>query len=185
MIFDMLHVEDYDPKKGVDFSKQLKAEAEKFGLRYDGTDNLADAVKKGAQVACGGRRVTHKGEPDNLGLYLEPTILSDCNNDMLCMQEETFGPLLPVCKVKSLEEAIEKINASKYGLRASVWSEDKKVIEEFIQKVDSGGIIVNDDHLLFTSRLPHLGGVKASGITGSKYFNLELTYMKYIHKGKG
>jgi acyl-CoA reductase-like NAD-dependent aldehyde dehydrogenase len=146
---------------------------------------IADAVKKGAQVACGGRRVTHKGEPDNLGLYLEPTILSDCHNDMLCMQEETFGPLLPVCKVKSLEEAIEKINASKYGLRASVWSEDNRVIEEFIQKVDSGGIIVNDDHLLFTSRLPHLGGVKASGITGSKYFNLELTYMKYIHRGKG
>lgn len=146
---------------------------------------ITDAVKKGAQVECGGRRVTHKGEPDNLGLYLEPTILSDCHNDMLCMQEETFGPLLPVCKVKSLEETIDKINASKYGLRASVWSENNNVIEEFIQKVDSGGIIVNDDHLLFTSRLPHLGGVKASGITGSKYFNLELTYMKYIHKGKG
>ena len=73
---------------------------------------------------------------------------------------------------------------AKYGLRASVWSEDNNVTESFVQKVDTGGVMVNDDHLLFTSRLPHLGGVKASGIIGSKYFNLELTYMKYVHRGK-
>ena len=142
-----------------------------------------DALQKGAQIECGGHRVNHKRERDNLGLYFEPTILSGCDTDMLCMQEETFGPLLPVCKVSSLEEAIEKINTSKYGLRASVWSESPDVVDEFIEKVDTGGVIVNDDHLLFTSRLPHLGGVKASGITGSKYFNVELTYMKYVHKG--
>ena len=141
-----------------------------------------DALKKGAQLECGGHRVNYKGGQDDLGLYFEPTILSECDTDMLCMQEETFGPLLPICKVKSLKEAIKKINTSQYGLRASVWSENDKVVEEFIQKVDAGGVIVNDDHLLFTSRLPHLGGVKASGITGSKYFNLELTYMKYVHK---
>jgi acyl-CoA reductase-like NAD-dependent aldehyde dehydrogenase len=141
-----------------------------------------DALKKGAFLECGGHRVNYKGERDDLGLYFEPTILSECGNDMLCMQEETFGPLLPVCKVKSIEEAVSKINESKYGLRASVWSEDKNVIDTFVHKVDTGGVIVNDDHMLFTSRLPHLGGVKASGITGSKYFNLELTYMKYVHR---
>ncbi len=142
-----------------------------------------DAVQRGAQIECGGHRVTYKGEKDDLGLYFEPTILSECDINMLCMQDETFGPLLPICKVKTLEEAITKINSSQYGLRASVWSEDEKVIQEFIERVDTGGVIVNDDHLLFTSRLPHLGGVKASGIIGSKYFNLELTYMKYVHKG--
>lgn len=141
-----------------------------------------DALRRGAHLECGGHRVNYKGERDDLGLYFEPTVLSECDTDMRCMQEETFGPLLPICKVRSLKEAIEKINTSQYGLRASVWSENEKVVEEFIQKVDAGGIIVNDDHLLFTSRLPHLGGVKASGITGSKYFNLELTYMKYVHK---
>lgn len=142
-----------------------------------------DAVQKGACTECGGHRTNYKGEPDDLGLYFEPTVLSGCDTNMLCMQEETFGPLLPICKVKSLKEAINKINKSKYGLRASVWSEDSDVIEAFIQNVDTGGVIVNDDHLLFTSRLPHLGGVKASGITGSKYFDVELTYMKYVHKG--
>ncbi len=142
-----------------------------------------DAVKRGALIEWGGHRVDYKGKRDNLGLYFEPTILSDCRTDMLCLQKETFGPLLPICKVKSLKEAITEINKSQYGLRASVWSENENVIEEFIQKVDTGGVIVNDDHLLFTSRLPHLGGVKASGITGSKYFNLELTYMKYVHRG--
>lgn len=142
-----------------------------------------DAVQRGAQIECGGHRVTYKGEKDDLGLYFEPTILSECDTNMLCMQDETFGPLLPICKVKTLEEAITKINSSQYGLRASVWSEDENVIQEFIERVDTGGVIVNDDHLLFTSRLPHLGGVKASGIIGSKYFNLELTYMKYVHKG--
>jgi acyl-CoA reductase-like NAD-dependent aldehyde dehydrogenase len=143
----------------------------------------ADALAQGAHLECGGHRVTHRGESDDLGLYFEPTILSECDTSMLCMQEETFGPLLPVCRVRNLEEAITKINRSRYGLRASVWSEDDNVIEPFIQKVDTGGVIVNDDHLLFTSRLPHLGGVKASGILGSKYFNLELTYMKYVHRG--
>jgi len=141
-----------------------------------------DAVQKGAQLECGGHRVNYKGEPDDLGLYFEPTVLSECDTNMVCMQEETFGPLLPICKVTSLKGAIDKINNSKYGLRASIWSENDKVVEEFIERVDAGGIIVNDDHLLFTSRLPHLGGVKASGITGSKYFNLELTYMKYVHR---
>jgi acyl-CoA reductase-like NAD-dependent aldehyde dehydrogenase len=141
-----------------------------------------DALKKGAFLECGGHRVNYEGEIDDLGLYFEPTILSECSTDMLCMQEETFGPLLPVCKVTSIEEAVCKINESKYGLRASVWSEDNTVIDTFVQKVDTGGVIVNDDHMLFTSRLPHLGGVKASGITGSKYFNVELTYMKYVHR---
>lgn len=141
-----------------------------------------DALKRGAQLECGGHRVNYRGEEDDVGLYFEPTILSGCTTDMLCMQEETFGPLLPICKVTSLKDAIKKINSSQYGLRASVWSENDKVVEEFIQRVDTGGVIVNDDHLLFTSRLPHLGGVKASGITGSKYFNLELTYMKYVHR---
>jgi acyl-CoA reductase-like NAD-dependent aldehyde dehydrogenase len=141
-----------------------------------------DALKKGAFLECGGHRVNYEGEIDDLGLYFEPTILSECSTDMLCMQEETFGPLLPVCKVTSIEEAVCKINESKYGLRASVWSEDNTVIDTFVQKVDTGGVIVNDDHMLFTSRLPHLRGVKASGITGSKYFNVELTYMKYVHR---
>lgn len=144
-----------------------------------------DAVKKGAVVECGGSRVNYKGEPDDLGLYFEPTVLSGCTDDMLCMQEETFGPLLPVSKVKSITEAVERINKSKYGLRASVWAEDRNIIDQFVNKVDAGGIIVNDDHMLFTSRLPHLGGVKASGITGSKYFNVELTYMKYVHRSPG
>jgi acyl-CoA reductase-like NAD-dependent aldehyde dehydrogenase len=142
-----------------------------------------DAVEKGARVECGGHRVNYKGEHDDLGLYFEPTVVSECDTAMQLMQEETFGPLLPICKVQSLREAIDKINSSKYGLRASVWSDNHTVVEEFIQKVDAGGIIVNDDHMLFTSRLPHLGGVKASGITGSKYFNIELTYMKYVHTG--
>ena len=144
----------------------------------------ADAVAHGARLECGGHRVNYRREPDDLGLYFEPTVLSECDTSMLCMQEETFGPLLPICKVSTLEEAITRINQSKYGLRASVWSEDNNVTESFVQKVDTGGVMVNDDHLLFTSRLPHLGGVKASGIIGSKYFNLELTYMKYVHRGK-
>lgn len=142
-----------------------------------------DALQKGAHLECGGHRVNYKGDQDDLGLYFEPTVLSECRNDMLCMQEETFGPLLPICKITSLQEAIDKTNESRYGLRASVWAHDERVIEEFVQKVGAGGIIVNDNHMLFTAQLPHLGGVKASGITGSKYFNIELTYMKYIHKG--
>ncbi|MBU7043911.1 MAG: aldehyde dehydrogenase family protein [Theionarchaea archaeon] len=142
-----------------------------------------DALEKGAHLECGGHRVNYKGERDDLGLYFEPTVLSACRTDMLCMQEETFGPLLPICKITSIEEAIDKINASRYGLRASVWAQNEDIIEAFIHKVDTGGVIINDDHMLFTAQLPHLGGVKASGISGSKYFNIELTYMKYVHRG--
>jgi acyl-CoA reductase-like NAD-dependent aldehyde dehydrogenase len=78
-------------------------------------DHLEDAVKKGAKVLTGG--------PDAIsGSYIQPTVLTNVNHDMKVMSDETFGPVIPIQKVKSVDEAVQLANDSKYGLGSSVFS---------------------------------------------------------------
>ena len=144
---------------------------------------LDEALAHGAELALGGNRVNYKGERDVLGLYLEPTIVTHVDPRLSIMQEELFGPILPVTRVQEIDEAIELVNDSRYGLRASLWATDGDVKRKFIEEVRVGGVIVNDDHLYFGPRTPNLGGVKASGIIGTKYFAQEMTYLKYVRLG--
>jgi acyl-CoA reductase-like NAD-dependent aldehyde dehydrogenase len=142
---------------------------------------LADALRGGAELVLGGHVVNHTGDPDELGLYLEPTVITNADPSSAVMQEEVFGPILPIAVVDGIDEAIDLVNSSIYGLRASVWATDERIIEAFIGRVRAGGVIVNDDHLYFDPHTPNLGGVKASGIIGTKYFAQEMTYLKYVH----
>ncbi|HEU4610545.1 MAG TPA: aldehyde dehydrogenase family protein, partial [Kofleriaceae bacterium] len=78
-------------------------------------DHLEDAIAKGAKVLTGG--------PDAItGNYIQPTVLTNVDHRMKVMTEETFGPVLPIAKVKSLDEAVKLANDSKYGLGSSVWT---------------------------------------------------------------
>src|SRR5262249_53524680 len=76
--------------------------------------HVRDAQAKGAKVVAGGARGMHQG-----GYWYEPTVLVDVNHTMECMTEETFGPTLPIMKVRDEEEAIRLANDSPYGLAAS------------------------------------------------------------------
>jgi aldehyde dehydrogenase (NAD+) len=112
---------------------------------------------EGAEVAVGG---TH----DSAERYLAPTILRNVSPDDACMQEEIFGPVLPVLAVDSIDEAIAFINAREKPLALYVFTSDKANAERVLAKTSSGGACVNDtlSHLA-VPELP-FGGVGASGM---------------------
>jgi acyl-CoA reductase-like NAD-dependent aldehyde dehydrogenase len=148
---------------------------------YQNMDMVHEALSKGAKLETGGYRMNVYGERDSAGLFLKPTILSDVPLDCKMWYHETFGPVLPVMKIRSFEEAIKQANNTPYGLRTSVYSEDPEIWQRFFDEIEAPGIAVNTDHLNFDDYYPHLGGLKTSGLFGGKYFYEILTYLKYMH----
>lgn len=120
--------------------------------------HVDDAVSKGANVLVGG-----KAGGDG-GLFYEPTVLVDVNHDMACMREETFGPTLPVMKVRDVAEAIAKANDSNLGLSGSVWTRDKDKAMTVARQMNTGSVNINN---VVTSLLQFglpMVGWKESGI---------------------
>jgi acyl-CoA reductase-like NAD-dependent aldehyde dehydrogenase len=124
--------------------------------------HVKDAVDKGARIVTGG----HRGPGP--GLFFEPTVLADVNHDMECMREETFGPTLPIMKVRDAEEAVRLANDSPYGLGASVFSRDVKRGEAIARQLESGAVCVNDALINYAALELPMGGAKASGL-GSRH----------------
>jgi acyl-CoA reductase-like NAD-dependent aldehyde dehydrogenase len=125
--------------------------------------HVQDAKAKGARVLVGGERGAHDG-----GYWFEPTILVDVDHTMACMTEETFGPTLPIMKVRDQEEAIRLANDSPYGLAASVFGKDVKHAEDVARRVEAGAVCVNDAVVNYTALELPMGGAKASGL-GSRH----------------
>ena len=120
---------------------------------------VADAVDRGAKVLIGGARP--EGAQYEKGFFYLPTIIENVSDDARAMKEETFGPLLPVFRVSSLDEAIEGANKSIYGLGSSIWTKHLDNIETAIDRIQAGNVWVNSLHYGY-DELP-FGGVKASG----------------------
>jgi succinate-semialdehyde dehydrogenase / glutarate-semialdehyde dehydrogenase len=120
---------------------------------------VKDAIDRGAKVVLGGARP--EGAQYEKGNYYLPTILIDVPEDSRAVQEETFGPVLPIFRVNSLDEAIEKANHSIYGLGSSIWTKNLDNIESAIDRLQAGNVWVNSLHYGY-DELP-FGGVKASG----------------------
>jgi acyl-CoA reductase-like NAD-dependent aldehyde dehydrogenase len=136
-----------------------------------------DARARGARVLAGGMRLPELG-PN----FYAPTVMADVTHAMRIMQEETFGPVLPVCAFDTDEEAVRLANDSEFGLAASVWTRDKARGEAIARKIDAGTVMVNDTVACFgISEAPH-GGVKASGLgrTHGKFGLEEMVWIKYI-----
>ncbi|MGE6260051.1 NAD-dependent succinate-semialdehyde dehydrogenase [Heyndrickxia sporothermodurans] len=137
--------------------------------------HVNDAIEKGAKVETGGKSAN--------GLFFEPTVLSNVNDDMLCMTEETFGPLAPVASYTSEEEVIQRANDSIFGLAAYVFTEN---ISEGVKIVESleYGIIGFNDGLPSTPQAP-FGGFKQSGLgrEGGHHGIEEYLEVKYISLG--
>jgi acyl-CoA reductase-like NAD-dependent aldehyde dehydrogenase len=120
-------------------------------------EHVADAEQRGAKVVVGGKR-----EPGSLAF--PPTVLLDVDHSMKVMRDETFGPLLPIMRVRDRAEGVRLANDSPYGLNASVWAKDKASIEEMVSGIQSGNVCVNDCIVSFAiPGLPY-GGVKDSGM---------------------
>jgi succinate-semialdehyde dehydrogenase/glutarate-semialdehyde dehydrogenase len=122
-------------------------------------EQVKDAIDKGAKVLLGGARP--EGDGFAKGNFYLPTILENVPQDSRAVQEETFGPVLPLFRVNSLDEAIEKANNSIYGLGSSIWTRNLDNIDTAIDKLQAGNVCVNSLHYGY-DELP-FGGVKASG----------------------
>ena len=139
--------------------------------------HLADALAKGAKLLCGGKAGTNPQLA-----YLEPTLLADCNHEMIAMREETFGPVCCVMPVGSLTQAIELANDSNYGLTASLWSENRQEQELFAAKIMVASATINDCIYSFGEANAPWGGFKASGIgrTHSQFGLREMVQPKFV-----
>ncbi|MGZ4288978.1 MAG: succinic semialdehyde dehydrogenase [Solirubrobacteraceae bacterium] len=120
--------------------------------------HVEDAVAKGARVLAGGHRV------QTGGTFFEPTVLADVDHAMTCMTEETFGPTLPIMKVRDADEAIKLANDTPYGLQASVYTKDIAKGEAVARRIQAGGVVVNDANANYIALEAPMGGWKQSGI---------------------
>jgi len=116
---------------------------------------IADAAEKGTIIAGG-------GVPDRPGYFIEPTIVRDIAEGARLVDEEQFGPALPVIKYSDPEEALARINRSSDGLGGSVWSSDAERARELAIRIDSGTVWVNK-HADLDPSIP-FSGAKQSGI---------------------
>jgi acyl-CoA reductase-like NAD-dependent aldehyde dehydrogenase len=121
-------------------------------------DHLEDAKAKGAWVLTGGKIQ---------GNMMEPTVIVDVNHDMKLMREETFGPIIPVMKVKDEAEAIRLANDSEYGLSASVWSKSLAHARRVADQLEVGSVVINDALAHYAVAHLPFGGVKKSGTARS------------------
>src|SRR5262249_23061635 len=138
--------------------------------------HVKDAIARGAKLVCGGERVAELA-----GFFFEPTLLDDCPDDAHTMRDETFGPVLPIRAVANDDEALARMNDSRYGLTASVWTRDAARAERFARELEAGTVYRNRCDYLDPS-LPWTG-VKQSGIgsTLSRYGFVHLTRRRSIH----
>jgi succinate-semialdehyde dehydrogenase/glutarate-semialdehyde dehydrogenase len=117
---------------------------------------VEDAIKKGAIVIKGAKR------PGLLGAYYEPTLLSNITNDMRVWQEETFGPVLPLMRFSTEEEAVALANDTPYGLGAYVYTRDATRAERVSATLESGMVSVNG--VSYVRPENPFGGYKNSGL---------------------
>jgi succinate-semialdehyde dehydrogenase/glutarate-semialdehyde dehydrogenase len=119
------------------------------------TEHVEDAVKLGAKVLCGGKRVNRPG------FFFEATVLTDVPRTGLCMREETFAPIAAITPFDTEAEGVELANAAPYGLSAYAFTRDLSRTFRLMESIEAGMLGINDG-LPTTSNAP-FGGVKMSG----------------------
>jgi len=138
------------------------------------------AKKEGAEVVVGGKR----SEQFSKGFYYQPTLLTNCRQDMQIVQEEVFAPVLPVVKFSDIDEAIAMANDSQYGLTSSVFSENFNKVMHVSNELQFGETYINREH--FEAIQGFHAGWKKSGIGGAdgkhgmeEYLQTKVIYAQY------
>jgi len=124
------------------------------------SSQVADAVAHGAKALTGGG-----ANPKFSGWYYEPTVLVDVNHEMAIATEETFGPVIPIMKVRDVEEAIRLANDSSYGLDACIFTRDKQRALQLAERLHAGSVCINDGLVNYIIPDTPMGGVKDSGFS--------------------
>ena len=119
--------------------------------------HIADAVTKGADVVAGGHRKPGPGQ------FFEPTVLAKCTAEMTVMNEEIFGPIIPIQQVDSEDEAITLANRSHLGLNAYVFTKDRAKGRKLAARIEAGSVVVNDVLINYAASEAPFGGIKDSG----------------------
>jgi succinate-semialdehyde dehydrogenase/glutarate-semialdehyde dehydrogenase len=128
--------------------------------RQEVEEQVEDAVKRGAKLLFGAERP--KGDEYDKGYYLQPTLVADVDPASRLLQEECFGPALPIVRVKNLDQAIEQANNSIFGLGSSIWTRDINRAMFGAEHIEAGYTWVNSAQIIY-DELP-FGGVKQSGL---------------------
>jgi len=125
-------------------------------MQYEKVKAFLDDAHKNGKVIAGGAAM------DRPGYFIAPTIVRDIAEGSKLVDEEQFGPVLPVIKYSDSDDVIRRANASSYGLGASVWSSDPKRAHEIATRIEAGTVWINK-HLDMAPHIP-FGGAKQSGI---------------------
>jgi succinate-semialdehyde dehydrogenase/glutarate-semialdehyde dehydrogenase len=140
-------------------------------------EHIADALAKGGRLVLG-------GHPHKLGrTFFEPTLIADATQDMLVAKEETFGPLAPVIRFDTDEDAIAKANDTEFGLAAYFYARDLKRVWRVAEAIEAGIVGINTG--IISTAVAPFGGVKQSGLgrEGSKYGIDDYLEIKYLCMG--
>ena len=138
---------------------------------------VADAVKKGAKVIAGGKRHELGGS------FFQPTVLANVNTQMAVAREETFGPVAPLFRFSTDEEAVQMANDTEFGLAAYFFSRDLGRVWRTAEQLEYGIVGINTG--IISTEVAPFGGVKESGIgrEGSKYGIEDFLEIKYLCMG--
>ncbi len=117
--------------------------------------HLEEALAKGARVLTGGKEQ---------GMFYYPMVMVDVDHSMRIMQEETFGPVMPIMKVKDEAEAIRLANDNRFGLGASVWGQNIAHAKQVADQIQASSVIINDSIAQFGIPMLPFGGIKDLGI---------------------
>lgn len=140
-------------------------------------EKVKKAIEQGAELLCGGHRIGTKG------YFFEPTILINCTQKMDIIQEETFGPVLPVVEFTEVEDAIAWANDCEYGLTSSIYTQNLDMAFKLIRALKFGETYVNREN--FEAMQGFHAGWRKSGIGGAdgkhgleEYLQTQLVYLE-------
>ncbi len=140
-------------------------------------DHVADFRREGAVIETGG---------EGHGLFFEPTVITGAANEMRGMQEETFGPTLPIATFRTEDDAVRLANDSEFGLTASVWTRDYTKGRRVAEQIDAGSVCINE--VLYTHGIGQTpwGGFKNSGRGRTHGLDglMELVQPQHIHTNR-
>ena len=140
---------------------------------------VTKGVIQGGRIIVGGRRLYD--EPYNKGWFHEPTLMVYVQPRNIVMQEEVFGPMLAVCQVENLNQAIKTANNNPYGLTAAVFTKSKLKAEQVERKVEAGSIYVNEP-MAYSCKAPWTGlKLSGFGVEGSKHGLWEMVNKKHVY----
>jgi acyl-CoA reductase-like NAD-dependent aldehyde dehydrogenase len=139
------------------------------------TELVGDATRHGARIVAGGSHI------EGSGYFFEPTVLADVGDGVRVVDEEQFGPALPVIKYDSVEEAIERANNTTFGLAGSVWTSDESRGLAVANQLECGTVWINS-HLITAPHQP-FAGMKSSGIgvESGPWGLLDLSDLQVLH----